>query len=203
MPEKTLIARVRADQDRPDLLVVASPVVGRIGGAPKAGHFLNALDVITSIRILGEIHTLRLPRDVQGRIVEVFVPNAVTPVAFDHALLRLDPKGAAAETGPGSAAGTRSGTEAEGFEGAITVTAPSEGIFYRRPSPEAPPFVERGALVSTGTVLGLVEVMKCFNQITYGGPGLPPSGEVLQVLVEDAVEVQFGQALFRVRPKTE
>ena len=54
--------------------------------------------------------------------------------------------------------------------------------------------------MTSGTVLGLVEVMKCFNQITYGGPDLPARGTVAQILAEDAAEVQFGQALFRVKP---
>ena len=46
----------------------------------------------------------------------------------------------------------------------------------------------------------MVEVMKCFNQITYGGPGLPESGQVTGILVEDAAEVRFGQPLFRIKP---
>jgi biotin carboxyl carrier protein len=49
-------------------------------------------------------------------------------------------------------------------------------------------------------VLGLVEIMKCFNQITYGGPGLPERGRVAEILAEDAAEVQFGQVLFRIKP---
>jgi acetyl-CoA carboxylase biotin carboxyl carrier protein len=80
------------------------------------------------------------------------------------------------------------------------VKSPSEGIFYRRSAPDSPPFVDIGARVSSGTVLGLVEVMKCFNQIAYGGPGLPEHGEVVKILADDAAEVQFGQPLFWVRP---
>jgi biotin carboxyl carrier protein len=49
-------------------------------------------------------------------------------------------------------------------------------------------------------VLGLVEVMKCFNQITYGGPGLPERGEIVKILGPDTGEVQFGDELFWVRP---
>ena len=78
--------------------------------------------------------------------------------------------------------------------------APSEGVFYRRPSPDSPPYVEEGARVESGAVLGLVEVMKSFNQITYGGPGLPERARVERVLAEDSVEVQFGQRLFLIRP---
>ncbi|MCK4305251.1 MAG: biotin carboxyl carrier domain-containing protein [Candidatus Eisenbacteria sp.] len=82
----------------------------------------------------------------------------------------------------------------------ITIKSPSEGIFYSRPSPDAPAYVEVGAEISAGTVLGLVEVMKCFNQIAYGGADLPAKGRVVRILAEDAEEVRFGQALFGVEP---
>jgi biotin carboxyl carrier protein len=42
--------------------------------------------------------------------------------------------------------------------------------------------------------------MKCFNQITYGGPGLPQRGKVAEILADDAAEVQFGQVLFQIKP---
>lgn len=196
MPEKTLIARVREDADHPGQLVVTSPVVGAADGFSRTGVFLNPLDQIMTVKILGERHTLRLPRNTHGRVVQAFVPDAVTPVAFDQPLLLLDPRvlhdGQSAEAAAAEAEG--------GAEGTITVPAPSEGIFYRRPAPDQPPFVEVGARVRTGTVLGLVEVMKCFNQIAYGGPGLPEEGEITEILAGDAAEVQFGQPLFRVRP---
>ena len=54
--------------------------------------------------------------------------------------------------------------------------------------------------MTAGTVLGLVEVMKSFNQIAYGGPGLPERGTVAKVLVQDAAEVTYGQTLFLIRP---
>ena len=73
-------------------------------------------------------------------------------------------------------------------------------VFYRRPSPDSPPYVEVGSQVSMGGMLGLVEIMKCFHHITYGGPGLPEGGEIVKILAEDASEVRFGQALFHVKP---
>ena len=89
----------------------------------------------------------------------------------------------------------RKGVEAD----LIPVPSPSDGIFYRRSSPESAAYVEVGRPVSKGTVLGLVEVMKSFNQIVYGSPGLPERGVVASVLVEDAAEVRFGQPLFMIR----
>jgi biotin carboxyl carrier protein len=203
MAERTLIARVRPDAQDPQLLVVASPVVGVADGVPRAGRFLNAFDRVLTLKILGERHTLRLPRDVQGLIVEACIPNAYTPVAYNDALLRIDPRGAQAggadAAGGASTGGTREVGDREGA-GLIKITAPSEGIFYRRSGPDAPAYVEVGSPVGAGTVLGLVEVMKCFNQITYGGPGLPERGEIVKILAPDTGEVQFGDELFWVRP---
>jgi acetyl-CoA carboxylase biotin carboxyl carrier protein len=45
------------------------------------------------------------------------------------------------------------------------VTAPLTGIFYRSPSPQAPPFVQVGSVVSPGDVIGLIEAMKLFNEV--------------------------------------
>jgi acetyl-CoA carboxylase biotin carboxyl carrier protein len=201
MAERTLIARVQPDTQEPETLVVASPVVGIADGVPRAGTYLNPFDKVLTLRILNERHTLRLPRDVQGRIVEAFIPNAYTAVAFNAALLRIDPRAAqAGDAGAARGEGTGAATGDAADANLIRVTAPSEGIFYRRGSPDAPAYVEVGSTVSSGVVLGLVEVMKCFNQITYGGPGFPERGEIVKILAEDSGEVQFGQELFWVKP---
>lgn len=199
MAERTLIARVRPDVKDPETLIVSSPIVGMADGAPRMGVFLNPLDRIISMKRLNERFVLRLPRDVQGRVTEVFVPNRYAPVAFDQPLARLDPRVLQEADAKTATAGRASHAGAAGEE-VIAVQSPSEGIFYRRPSPDAPAYVEVGTRVTTGTVLGLVEVMKCFNQITYGGPALPESGEVVKILADDSAEVQFGQPLFWVRP---
>ncbi len=201
MSEKTLIANVRPADGDTGTLIVASPVVGRADGVPAVGVFLNAFAVILSINILNERHMLRLPREVQGTVAEIFLPQALTPVAYNEPLFRLDPR--LPSTGSGGSSRRARGTSAPqdaAAAGTIVVTSPSEGIFYRGASPDAPPFVSEGTQIANGGVLGLVEVMKCFNQITYGGPGYPERVEITKILVHDAAEVQFGQPLFWVRP---
>jgi acetyl-CoA carboxylase biotin carboxyl carrier protein len=200
MPERTLIARVRPDGDAPATSILASPVVGLVDGAPRPGVFLNRFDPLLTAVIAGRRHVVRLPREVHGWVVEAYVPGGLTAVAWDQPLVRIDPRvgeldgnHVRAHDGAGSTADAERGD-------AIVVSAPSEGIFYRKASPDAPNFVETGATVTTGAVLGLVEVMKCFNPITYGGPGLPPRGEVVRILADDASEVRFAQELFWIRP---
>lgn len=200
MPERTLIARTRPDEKQPETIIVASPVVGLAQALPRPGIYLNPLDRVLTLRVLGRRYVVRLPRDVHGRVAQVFIPDALTPVSFNEPILRLDPRGLAGAVE--GARGTSSNASEEGSaeQDLIIVKAPSEGIFYRRPSPDAPPYVEVGARIASGAVLGLVEVMKCFNQIAYGGPGLPERGEIVNALAEDAAEVRFGQPLFWIKP---
>ena len=92
MAEKTLLARVREDEENPGLLLVTSPVVGLADGGPRTEVFLNSLDRVVSIKILGERYSLRLPRGHHGRVIEVCIPDELTPVDFDQPLVRLDPR---------------------------------------------------------------------------------------------------------------
>jgi len=45
------------------------------------------------------------------------------------------------------------------------IRSPIPGVFYRRPDPDSPSFVEEGDSVEPGTVVGLVEVMKQFHEL--------------------------------------
>ncbi len=71
--------------------------------------------------------------------------------------------------------------------------SPLPGTFYRRPSPEAPVFVEVGQTIVAGAVVGLVEVMKTFNEVQA-----ETGGKVVEILVENEDAVEAGQALIIV-----
>ncbi|MFZ5869157.1 MAG: acetyl-CoA carboxylase [Actinomycetota bacterium] len=51
------------------------------------------------------------------------------------------------------------------------VRSPLPGVFYRRPSPNEPVFVEVGADVTADQTIGLVEVMKQFSEVKAGAAG--------------------------------
>jgi biotin carboxyl carrier protein len=51
------------------------------------------------------------------------------------------------------------------------VRSPLPGVFYRRPAPDQPPFVEEGEAVSADQTIGLVEVMKQFADVKAGADG--------------------------------
>ena len=79
--------------------------------------------------------------------------------------------------------------------GAHVVLSPSPGIFWRSPHPGAPPFADLGDDVSSGSTLGIVEVMKLMNHISSGIPGT-----VVGVFVENGMRVDRGDALFAIQP---
>ncbi len=70
------------------------------------------------------------------------------------------------------------------------ITSPMVGTAYRRPSPEAKPFVEIGTMVKQGERILLVEAMKTFNDIVA-----PRAGKVTAILVEDGQPVEYGEPL--------
>jgi acetyl-CoA carboxylase biotin carboxyl carrier protein len=87
-------------------------------------------------------------------------------------------------------AGAASALARDAARKANTVTSPMVGTAYRRPSPEAKPFVELGAAVNEGERILLIEAMKTFNEIAA-----PRSGTITEILVEDGQPVEFGEAL--------
>jgi acetyl-CoA carboxylase biotin carboxyl carrier protein len=75
------------------------------------------------------------------------------------------------------------------------VLSPMVGTFYRSPAPDADPFVEVGDVVEVGQTVCIIEAMKLMNEIEA-----ETRGRVVQVLVENAQPVEFGQKLFLVEP---
>ncbi|MCO6186432.1 acetyl-CoA carboxylase biotin carboxyl carrier protein [Rhizobium sp. L1K21] len=70
------------------------------------------------------------------------------------------------------------------------VTSPMVGTAYLAPAPGSKPFIEIGANVKEGQTVMIIEAMKTMNQIPA-----PRSGKVVQIMVEDAQPVEFGEPL--------
>ena len=75
----------------------------------------------------------------------------------------------------------------------MDIRSPLPGVFYRRPYPEADPFVDVGTRVAADTVVALVEVMKQFFEVPAG-----VAGTIRTVEAPDAGLVDAGQVLFTV-----
>ncbi|MGR3496149.1 acetyl-CoA carboxylase [Citreimonas sp.] len=54
---------------------------------------------------------------------------------------------------------------------AHAIKSPIPGTFFRKPSPEEPPFREVGDTVAKGDTIALVEVMKTFHEIKADADG--------------------------------
>ncbi len=78
----------------------------------------------------------------------------------------------------------------------IEVVAPMVGTFYRSPAPDAPSFVEAGSRVKEGQTLCIIEAMKLMNEIEAECPG-----EIVEILVENAQPIEYGQVLFLIEPE--
>ena len=86
-------------------------------------------------------------------------------------------------------------SERPDLEGLHLICSPMVGTLYRRPQPDANPFVESGRPVRKGQVVCIIEAMKLMNEIEADVDGV-----IEKVLVEDAQPVEFGQPLLAVRP---
>jgi len=77
----------------------------------------------------------------------------------------------------------------------VEIKAPMVGTFFRAPAPEAPPYVEVGFTIEPGQVICIIEAMKLMNEIKS-----EIKGRVVEVTVENAEPVEFGQPLFFIEP---
>lgn len=72
----------------------------------------------------------------------------------------------------------------------VEVKAPLAGVFYRKPSPDAPPYVEVGDLVKKKQTLCLLETMKVFQKIKA-----PANGRVKEIIAQNEQPVLDGDIL--------
>jgi len=74
------------------------------------------------------------------------------------------------------------------------IPCPMTGIYYTAPSPNDPPFVKPGDVIAPGQIIGLIEAMKVFNDVTSS-----IGGQVTKVAAESGQLVQQGEALIYVK----
>jgi acetyl-CoA carboxylase biotin carboxyl carrier protein len=68
------------------------------------------------------------------------------------------------------------------------VLTPVPGTFYRRPDPDSDVFVSDGDTVSAGETIGLVEIMKNFQEVEA-----EVDGTLVEFLVDNEDAVEAGQ----------
>ncbi|MDR6224654.1 acetyl-CoA carboxylase biotin carboxyl carrier protein [Desmospora profundinema] len=86
--------------------------------------------------------------------------------------------------------------EAEDESGLHQIVSPMVGTFYRAPSPDSDPYVDKGSQVNEKTIVCIVEAMKLMNEIEA-----EVKGDIVKVLAENGQLVEYGQPLFLVKPE--
>jgi acetyl-CoA carboxylase biotin carboxyl carrier protein len=151
---------------------------------------------IGELEILGVLHRVVVPQGVAGVAIDFDPRHGEIAVAYGEVMLVVDPEGAVAARGEPVA----SSNAASSGERGLVFDSPLAGRFYARPAPDKPTFVTPGDIVSTGQTVGLLEVMKTFNRITYGGVGLPERARIVEIVPADEVDLDAGDTILRLEP---
>jgi len=195
MFEHTVKALVEPDAENPDQKVLLSPAVGLFRPHLPKGAYVTPDLKMGTFNQLQQFSDLVVPKGARGAVLEQLVADGINKVQYRTPLLRIG----AAKADQAQMEGVDDGdsdTSAGAGADELTVVSPTDGIFYRKPDPESPPYVAVGDVISVGAQLGLVEVMKCFNQIRLQDDAVSGECEVVDIPVDDGSEVKLGQVLF-------
>jgi acetyl-CoA carboxylase biotin carboxyl carrier protein len=143
-------------------------------------EFVRKLAEILEENDLGEIELADGDRKI--RIARPTVTYAAAPMA---APAGTSPVAAAPSAGPTAVSDLA--------KHAGAVKSPMVGTAYLAPEPGKPNFVSIGDKVTAGQTVLIIEAMKTFNPIKA-----PKAGTVMQILIENAQPVEFGEALMIV-----
>jgi len=170
---------------------VSCPAPGRVRLQRQKGEVITAGSRVGILVENERNFDLVLPPGVVGEIHEVFLANPWTACEYGQPLVRL-----VAPTGSEErAAKERAAEKSDLFD----VASPTHGTFYRRPSPDSPPYVKVDQEITRGETLGLVEVMKCFSPITFDPPPGCERARVKEIVATDGAEVRTEQPLLRLQ----
>jgi len=98
---------------------------------------------------------------------------------------------AAASAAPAVAAAPAADSDA----GLHIITSELVGTFYASASPDSPAYVNVGDTIEVDSTVCIVEAMKVMNEIKS-----EVSGTIVEILVDNATPVEFGQAIIKVKP---
>jgi acetyl-CoA carboxylase biotin carboxyl carrier protein len=139
-----------------------------------------------------------------GTMQEYLMPAPV-PQGMSAAPVAYAPQAGGASTSQGASPGSNQGSNPgasqstakapEADSGQVLVKSPIVGTYYDAPAPDSPSFVRVGDRVEPGQVLCIIESMKLMNEIES-----EVSGIVAAKLVENGRPVEYGEALFAIRP---
>jgi acetyl-CoA carboxylase biotin carboxyl carrier protein len=127
------------------------------------------------------------------RVLRPTVQNFTAPAAGVPA--PAESAGATAVTATAGSAQAAPESEPLSDPSLVTVKSPIVGTFYESPSPGSPNFVKVGDTVKPGDVICIIESMKLMNEIEA-----EIAGTLVTKFVNNAQPVEYGEALFAIRP---
>ena len=74
-----------------------------------------------------------------------------------------------------------------------TLLSPLPGTFYRKPAPDQPAYKNDGDRVAVGEVIGLIEVMKSFNEVKA-----EVAGRIVRFIADNEDAVMAGQPIAEI-----
>jgi acetyl-CoA carboxylase biotin carboxyl carrier protein len=185
-----MIAGVRDTDAGQELL---SPGVGLVRALAPAGTQLVEGSIVGELEVLGRLYQLVAPPGTSGVALPQTHRIAERPVGHGDAIATLGPITAGDPQARDAAAKAADA-------GKLVFRSPLSGRFYARPSPDKPDFVKVGDEITAGQTIALLEVMKTFNRLSYGGAGLPDRAKVRAILVRDEADVDSGTAILELEP---
>jgi len=102
---------------------------------------------------------------------------------------------AMAQTAPASTPTSKAESAAATKKNLVEIKSETVGTFYAQAKPGEPPFAKLGDRVTPNKVIGLIEVMKTYNEVQANCTGV-----IVEVLAENGKYVDFNEVLFRVDP---
>ncbi|HEY7090857.1 MAG TPA: acetyl-CoA carboxylase biotin carboxyl carrier protein [Tepidisphaeraceae bacterium] len=151
---------------------------------------VGLLEEMVRLMAANDLNTVDV-RDGDRRVIlkRGAVTSTATPFAIPHAA-------PAAHSAPAAATGSGAASQPAAADAdLLTIKSPMVGTFYSSPSPDAKPFVIVGSTVDEESDVCIIEAMKVFNNIKA-----ECRGTIAKILVTNGQTVEFGQALFLVKP---
>jgi acetyl-CoA carboxylase biotin carboxyl carrier protein len=140
--------------------------------------------------------TLQVSKNESNGLPTIAVPQSPR----SQASVPSAPAPAAPPSMPGASHATAEPAVPPGVDrsGLHALRSPSVGVFYRRPGPDQPPYVEVGDIVRVGDPVCTVSVMKMFTQV-----GADRAGRVVEICVENETLVEHNEILMYIEPLEE
>jgi acetyl-CoA carboxylase biotin carboxyl carrier protein len=131
-----------------------------------------------------------------GTTTDVVVPQVMAPVPQPSEVAPHAPPHPAVPQINAEHSSDSQGAAVAPAADTIIVKSPIVGTYYDAPTPGSPPFVKVGDPIEPGQVLCIIESMKLMNEIEA-----EVAGTIMSKLTENGRPVEYGEALFGVRPR--